>query len=166
MITILEPNLTQGAYRFIKGDNREDLHNLYVPIIKSIEWFWDESNKEIKHLFDYAINGLENLKSSYPPNSTITHTLDLYIFHLTTKQTKTLQNKEIKYKNPEKTENNEIHDFVKKLWNKREIHIIIELLLEYNSKQEESHILESILSLSAAKEIKLKTFLKEHFASL
>jgi hypothetical protein len=166
MITILEPNLTQGAYRFIKGDNREDLHNLYVPIIKSIEWFWDESNKEIKHLFEYAINGLENLKSSYPANSTITHTLDLYIFHLTTKQTKTLQNKEIKYKNPEKTENNEIHDFVKKLWNKREIHIIIELLLEYNSKQDEKHILDSILSLSAAKENKLKIFLKEHFASL
>ncbi len=166
MITILEPNITQGAYRFIKGDNREDLHNLYVPIIKAIEWFWDENNKEIKHLFEYSINGLENLKLSYPQNSTICHTLDLYIHHLITKQIKTLQNKEIKYKNPEKTENNEIHDFVKKLWSKREIHIIIELLLEYNSKKEEKQILDSILSLSSAKEVKLQTFLKEHFTSL
>jgi hypothetical protein len=165
MISILEPTIIQGAYRFIKGDNREDLHNLYVPIIKAIEWFWEKDNIEIYNLFDYAVSGLENLKLSYPSNSTICHTLDLYIYHLTTKQTKTYQNKEIKYKNPD-TENNEIHNFVKTLWNKRELHIIIELLLEYNSKQNEKHILDTILTLSNAKESKLKDYLKEHFASL
>ncbi len=164
MVAIEDPSLLQGAYRFIKGDNREDLHNLYIPLIKSIEWFWNKENKEIKYLFDYAIKGLENLKKSYPPNSTICHTLDLYIYHLTSKQTKSFQNKEIKYN--EDNNHNEIHDYVKQLWNQREIHIIIELLLEYNDKQNEKQILNTILDLTNAKEIKLKEFLKTHFASL
>ena len=173
MITILDPGLLQGTFRFIKGDGREDLHNLYVPLIKSIEWFWNKDenkNKEIKNLFDFAINGLEILKASYPINSTICHTLDLYIHHLTTKQTKTFQNKEIDYNHATNHSNNEIHDYVKNLWNQREMHIIIELLLEYekNIKDNkiEKHILDSILNLTNAKELKLKDFLKQHFASL
>ncbi len=32
MITILDPGLMQGTYRFVKGDGREDLHNLYVSM--------------------------------------------------------------------------------------------------------------------------------------
>lgn len=170
MITILDPGLLQGTYRFIKGDGREDLHNLYVPLIKSIEWFWNNDNIEIKYLFDFAINGLEILKASYPINSTICHTLDLYIHHLTTKQTKTFQNKNIDYTNNSNNSNinNEIHEYVRNLWNQREIHIIIELLLEYdnNINKKEKHILESILNLTNAKELKLKDFLKQHFASL
>lgn len=115
MITILDPGLLQGTFRFVKGDAREDLHNLYVPLIKSIEWYYDKSkdNKEIKNLFDFATSGLEILKSSYPPNSTITHTIDLYIHHLTSKQTKTLQNKDIKVS--ENANSNEIHEYLKQL---------------------------------------------------
>ncbi len=181
MITILDPGLLQGTYRFVKGDGREDLHNLYVPLIKSIEWFWnkskekskdkdkDKDNKiiEIEILFDFAVNGLEILRASYPQNSTITHTLDLYIHHLVTKQTKTLQNKDI---NTVSDTNNEIHEYLKQLWTQREIHIIIELLLEYEknykNNKTEKHILDSILNLTNAKEGKLREYLKEHFASL
>lgn len=170
MITILDPGLLQGTYRFVKGDAREDLHNLYVPLIKSIEWYWhqedEENNSEIKSLFEFAINGLETLRASYPINSTITHTLDLYIHHLTSKQIKTLQNKDIKINET----SNEIHEFLKHLWNQREIHIIIELLLEYEknikNNKTEKYILETILNLTNAKEVKLREYLKEHFASL
>ena len=165
MITILEPSIIQGALRFLKGDNREDLHNLYVPIIKSIEWYWDEKT-EIKHLFNYAINGLENLKSSYPKNSTITHTLDLYIRHLISKDINTFNNRELKFTQ----DDNMIHDYLKKLWNQREIHIVIELLLEYNNKKtenkDERQILNSIFELTMAKEKELGLFLKHHFTSL
>lgn len=158
MITILDPGLLQGTYRFLKGDGREDLHNLYVPLIKSIEWFWKE-NDEIKHLFDFAIGGLDALKLSYPSNSTICHTLDLYIHHLTTKKIKTFQNKDI-------NDANEIHQFLKNTWSQREIHIVIELLLEYDKNKTEKYILNSILNLTNAKENKLNDFLKLHFASL
>jgi len=168
MITILDPGLLQGTVRFFKGDGREDLHNLYVPLIKSIEWYYkniDDAN-EIKILFDFAIDGLNILKSSYPINSTICHTLDLYIYHLNTKQTKTLQNNEIKIDDS----HNKIHDYLKQLWNDREIHIIIELLLQYeqniSNNKKETQLLESILNLTIAKELKFKDFLKQHFASL
>ena len=164
MINIVDYSFLQGTFRFFKGDGREDLHNLYIPIIKSIEWYWNDMN-EIKHLFDFSVKGIENLKSSYPINSTICHTLDLYIYHLSTKQTKTFQNKDIQY-----SENhNMIHDFLKTLWNEREIHIIIELLLEYNISNKNNshiHILNSIIELTTAKEQKFKYFLKDHFASL
>jgi len=166
MITILDPGLLQGAVRFIKGDGREDLHNLYIPLIKSIEWYYKSiPDSEIKTLFDFSINGLEILKLSYPINSTICHTLDLYIHHLTTKQTNTLYDKELKLE-----ENNKIHDYLKQLWTQREIHIIIELLLEYEinvqNNKKETQLLQSILIMTTAKELKLKDFLKNHFASL
>jgi hypothetical protein len=113
---------------------------------------------------------LNILKSSYPQNSTICHTLDLYIHHLITKQTKTLQNKDISSINESNINNNEIHEYLKQLWNQREIHIIIELLLEYEknykNNKTEKHILGSILNLTNAKECKLREYLKEHFASL
>lgn len=167
MISIVEPGLFQGAFRFFKGDGRDDLHNLYIPIIKSIEWYWNKDNIEIGHLFNTAIKGLENLKSSYPALSIISHTLDLYIHHLLTKQIKNFQNKEIKFND---NEHNLIHDYLKKLWTDREIHIIIEMILEYDRNAKinkyEKQILDSILQLTNAKELKLKDFLQEHFASL
>ncbi len=172
MISILDPGLLQGTFRFFKGDGREDLHNLYLPLIKSIEWYYKSDDKEIKTLFDYAVNGLEILKSSYPINSTICHTLDLYIYHLTTKKLKTYQDEDINIESNNSTNNstNIIHEFLKHLWNEREVHIIIELLLEYNkniiNNKIEKEILQSILNLTTAKEQKLKDFLKHHFASL
>ncbi len=168
-VSINDPSMLQGALRFIKGDGREDLHNLYIPIIKSIEWYWDDTNPEINNLFEGAIAGLNNLKQAYPINSTITHTLDLYIYHLTTKTTRGFNNKEIKY--IETTENNNaIHDFIRTLWSQREIHIIIQLILEYDKTFKnniiEKQMLTSIFELTTAKEIKLREFLKKHFASL
>jgi hypothetical protein len=167
IVTILDPGVFQGPYRFINGDGREDLHNLYIPIIKSLEWFIDIN--QINILYDFAKDGLENLKLSYPENSIICHTLDLYIYHLTIKTTKSFTNKEISENNLQnnlQNHSNEIHDFLKKLWSIREVHIIIELLLEYEKNKEEKHILKSILELTNAKELKLKDFLKKHFASL
>lgn len=161
IVTILDPGILQGPYRFINGDGREDLHNLYIPIIKSLEWFIKIDNINI--LYDFAKDGLNNLKLSYPENSIISHTLDLYIYHLTTKTTKHFTNKDV---TTCEINSNEIHDYLKKLWNVREIHIIIELLLEYEKNQNEKHILKSIIELTNAKELKLKDFLKKHFASL
>jgi hypothetical protein len=162
IVTLLDPGVLQGPYRFMNGDGREDLHNLYIPIIKSLEWFIEIN--QINILYDFAKDGLINLKSSYPENSTICHTLDLYIHHLTTKTTKSFTNKTSVELNL--NHSNEIHEFLKKLWNIREIHIIIELLLEFEKNQDEKHILKSILELTNAKELKLKDFLKKHFASL
>ena len=77
-----EPGNFQGIVRFIYGDGREDLHNLYQPIRKCAKWFWCDSNKEIKYLFQNAVGGIRMLKGAYSSWSTIQHTLDYYILIL------------------------------------------------------------------------------------
>jgi len=38
-ITFIDPNILQGVIRWSYGDKREDLHNIYKPIIKSTKWY-------------------------------------------------------------------------------------------------------------------------------
>jgi hypothetical protein len=68
--------------RFIYGDGREDLHNIFQPIQKCVEWFWDEKNDDIIYMFNNAVNGLKILKCSYSTYATIQHTIDYYIIIL------------------------------------------------------------------------------------
>jgi hypothetical protein len=73
------PSYMQGLIRFMYGDNREHLHNLYLPIQKSVEWFWDDKNDDITYVFNNAIIGLKMLKYAYNEYATIQHTIDYYI---------------------------------------------------------------------------------------
>jgi len=72
-----DPHLAQGTIRFINGDGREDLHNLYSPILKSIEWYPIQNNN-YKYIFIHSRIGIEKLKSVYDKQSIIFHTLELY----------------------------------------------------------------------------------------
>jgi len=173
-ITLAEPSIFQGAFRFLNGDGREDLHNLCVPIMKSIEWYWNTEDKEIGALFDYAITGLDKLRSTYPANSIISHCLDLYSQYLVCKKVKKMDENTTtsKKKNiaTEIEDDNKIHNFLKTLWTPREIHIIIQTMLEYESKlktnKQEMVKLHSILEMTSAKEMELSAFLKSHATSL
>jgi hypothetical protein len=60
------------------GDNREDLHNLFNPIIVALRWY----NPAIpfnRTFFERCRNGILTLKKVYENNSTIHHTLNHYI---------------------------------------------------------------------------------------
>ena len=81
------PSYIQGFVRFIYGDNREHLHNLYLPIQKCVEWFWDEKNLDITYMFNNAVIGLKMLKSAYSEYATIHHTIDYYIIIMMQKNT-------------------------------------------------------------------------------
>ena len=76
------PTYIQGIVRFIYGDNREHLHNLYLPIQKCVEWYWDEENTDIIYIFNNAVIGLKMLKHAYSEYATIQHTIDYYIIIL------------------------------------------------------------------------------------
>jgi len=202
------PTILQGTIRYFKSDNREDLHNLFNPIQKSIQWYWNEKDEGIVYLFILAINGLKILKHSYPSHSTIQYTLDYYINLLVRKEidgvniaisedvdkqlssTHTISkssSKKEKEKEKEKEkdkdivvepppqppinpDNNLVYSFLKGLWNKRELFIMIELLKEYKSKTDEkgyneeeaNAILSSIDSMTDIKDNKLYNFLLEH----
>lgn len=181
-ISISEPSLLQGTFRFLNGDGREDLHNLCTPIMKSIEWYWNPEDKEIGALFEYAITGLEKLRNTYPSNSIISHCLDLYTQYLINKKVKKVSSDEPIGPKKKKSsslsgdeqqrveDDNKIHNFLKSLWTPREIHIIIQTMLEYDAKlktnKSEIDKLHSILEMTAAKERELAIFLKLHFTSL
>ena len=76
------PTYIQGIIRFMYGDNREHLHNLYLPIQKSVEWYWNDKNNDMTYIFNNAVVGLKMLKNAYSEYATIQHTLDYYIIIL------------------------------------------------------------------------------------
>lgn len=158
-----EPTLMQGAIRFFQADNREDLHNLFNPIQKSIHWYWNKDDERVQYLFNLAIAGLRILKKSYPIHSTIQHTLDYYINLLVRKDIP----KELEVEQDSMA--NTIYTFLKGLWNKREVNIIIELLKEYKLKiesdiysKEAETLLHTINAMTDIKDTKLNNFLLEH----
>lgn len=76
-ISFCDPTFLQGTIRWSLGDKREDLHNIYQPILKSTIWY-SRDNNDIKNIFKLAKKGLEKLKYSYEENSIISHSLELY----------------------------------------------------------------------------------------
>ena len=81
------PSYAQGIIRFMYGDNREDLHNILLPIQKCVEWYWNEKNDDMVYMFNNAVLGLKFLKNSYSAYATIQHTIDYYIIILMQKNT-------------------------------------------------------------------------------
>ena len=76
------PTMIQGVVRFIYGDGREDLHNIFQPIQKCVEWFWNDKNEDMLYMFNNSVTGLKILKQSYSTYATIQHTIDYYIIVL------------------------------------------------------------------------------------
>ena len=109
-----EDTYDQGFLRMIEGDTREDLHNLYHPILKSIEWY---SYDTYKFLYDECIIGLNILNSVYDRNSTIRHTISHYVSVI---ENKGVQDEEIII--------NPIIDKLKEIWTFSEIQSAISLL--------------------------------------
>ena len=162
-IHFTNPNILQGSIRFINGDAREDLHNVFKPIKKAIEWFYDNKsiNDDINLLFEMTELGLVNLKSCYEPNSTIQHSIDYYI--------KYIKFTEFSDENKEQEEDNIIYKYLRTLWSKREIDIIIKLFQEYKDKEndlEKFNIIEMINKMSDMKERLLNDFLKDQCSTL
>ena len=73
-----EPNFFQGTVRWSQGVNREDLHNLYNPIIKSLQWYPPSEGDIYRYFYTKCKSGIEKLISSYDQESTISRTLELY----------------------------------------------------------------------------------------
>ena len=125
-ITFIDPNILQGVIRWSYGDKREDLHNIYKPIIKSTKWY-KVDNPDILNIFILAKKGLEKLKQSYEENSIITHSLSLYInildLYINSK------NNDINSKNNlDDEEDNKIYSDLKLLWSDSQISIVNNIL--------------------------------------
>ena len=122
-ITYIEPGITQGTWRMFQGDQREDLKNLYTPIVAVIKW-WSEY-QGIKEIVAEAIMGIQQLRKTYTETSTIYHTLTLYKsmleYFLEKKSIDSLVQSVADLNEPPA-------DDIKELWKKKEIEVIAVLL--------------------------------------
>ena len=159
-ISFNEPSLLQGTIRWSQGDNRDDLHNLYRPILKSLEWY-DLSKSEIENIFKLSIKGLDKLKAAYKDNSTIIHSLELYKKLITDKMN---SSEIIHQNNNDNIVVNKIFQDLKSLWNTNEIVIVNSLFEEINKSDE--YNLESLMNaldnIIYIKEEKVKRIILSH----
>lgn len=81
-IELQKPGILQGAIRWSQGDKRTDLHNLYAPIEKALEWYNPKNEKALKYIYELAKEGLRSLKEAYSEmgnSNLVAHTISYYI---------------------------------------------------------------------------------------
>ena len=122
-----EPSVIQGFLRIWTGDCREDLHNLYNPIIKILEYSDRENPKHI-FMLKKCIEGLNIILKVYDSNTIINHTL-LHYINIIDKyiDLNVLDNSLISKTSP-------LIEGLKKFWNEKEIDLIYDLLNHINDK--------------------------------
>lgn len=158
-ITYLEPSFYQGAIRTYNGDKREDLHNLYSPIIKAFEWYDIESGIH-KYLFEQSLMGIDMLLKAYDKDSIIHHSLVHYkkIIQEFINGSTTLDEELSKRESP-------LINNLKELWNDDEIKIIykilklIDITMDIEDKNIYIKLIEEILSY---KEIKVNKYVEKN----
>tara|TARA_B100001094_G_scaffold325480_1_gene379884 strand:+ start:4791 stop:5420 length:630 start_codon:yes stop_codon:yes gene_type:complete len=126
-----EPSYFQGVVRNINGDGREDLHNLYNPIIKSLEWYPPKKENVIYNYFYHrTLDGIQSLLKSYGKGTIIHHTLHHYY--------KLIQDS-IEQKEIQKIDSDEppLLNNLKDFWSTEELEIIHKLLLFIDNSKDE-----------------------------
>lgn len=122
-----EPSIIQGFLRIWTGDCREDLHNLYNPIIKILEYS-DRNNEIHINLLKKCINGLNIILKVYDSNTIINHTLVHYINIIQKYIDLSVLDNSLKDKNSPLIEG------LKIFWNEKEIELIYDMLEHINDK--------------------------------
>jgi hypothetical protein len=132
-ISFVDPNFLQGTIRWTYGDKREDLHNIYNPIVKSTQWY-KVDNPHILNIFKLSKKGLEKLKQSYEENSIITHSLSLYINIMD--MFINSNNECLKDLSKNTDEDNKIYKELRELWSESQISIVNNILKQMETDEE------------------------------
>ena len=124
-IAYQSPGISQGPVRLFNGDARDDIHNLYKPLLMARKWLEDVCDGDYKKIIEFAISGLEKLKITYGKTSIVGHTISHYIATLRNDEASDDENnvemKEELYEG--------VHKALKEMWDSREV-LILSLLLE------------------------------------
>jgi len=130
----------QGLVRLWGGDCREDLHNLYHPILKATEWY---PYNEYQLFYDECITGLQLLNNVYEGNSIIKYTISHYISTIESNDNES-KRKEQKF--------NPIIDRLKDIWEKDEIKAIYDLFKLIKMNKNRDVYLKTLEDILTAKE--------------
>lgn len=123
-----EPSIIQGFLRIWTGDCREDLHNLYNPIIKIIQ-YCDRENVIHINLLRKCSDGLRELSNVYDNNTIINHTLLHYIDIVDKFIDLGVIDNSIQKTTP-------IIEGLKKFWNQKEIELVNNMFTHIDEKNE------------------------------
>jgi hypothetical protein len=136
-IDYTEENSFQPFIRMINGDSREDLHNIYYPLLKCLEWY---PMDQYPLFYEECKKGLLLLKNVYSDNSIIHHTITHFISIIDKNDIDDYLSK---------TDKNPLIDELKPYWNKKEINLLksyLELINDNISKDIYLINLEHIIS--------------------
>ena len=145
-ITFNEPSYGQGLVRSLYGDCREDLHNIYHPLLKAVEWYPID---KFHVYYEECKKGLQLLLEVYDDNTTIHHTISHYISIIEGKNDK------------EVTETNPIIDNLKDSWKSEEINVINELLNIILKNIEKDVYLKCLENIVEEKEKKVNEYIQK-----
>ena len=138
----------QGAKRWVYGNKRNELHNLYKPILISLKYYDRSNDADISAIFDYAVCGLEKLAQTYSEheNDIVCHSIKLYkeILSTTKKNKSTKVDIESQLKEDDLTL--PLYELFNELWNERQISIIAALLQEAEECEDEDEERNALLS--------------------
>lgn len=147
-ISFTEGTSLQPVTRLINGDCREDLHNIYYPLLKCTEWYPIE---EYSLFYTECKKGLEVLNKVYSDNTTIHHTITHFI---------SIIDKDVKLQDIKK-EINPIIDELRPFWDNNEIQLLISYLNLINQNISKDIYLKSLENIICEKEKKIYDFIQK-----
>lgn len=156
-----EPSMIQGFLRIWSGDCREDLHNLYNPIIKVLEYM-DRSNEKHIFLLKKCIQGIKKLTNVYDNNTIINHTLLHYIAILEKFVDTNVIDKSLNKKQ------SPLINGLKELWTQDEIDLIYNTFSHIDTKKdnnEQKIFLKNIEDIITFKEKKVYEYIETNSTS-
>jgi hypothetical protein len=153
-IRYVEDNGLQSIIRTINRDTREDLHNLYSPIMKSFEWF--PKNEEIySYIYKETLKGYTKFMNVYDKNSVIYHTLNHYRLLIVEFID---GNENIKQSVGESP----LIDNLKNIWSKSETILVYNLIKLIELSEENSIYIEILEKLLSFKEQKVYEYITKN----
>ena len=149
-----DSNVYQGFLRSWKGDNREDIHNLYHPILKLMEWY-STDDIMIQYFVDKCINGLKLLQRTYDEKTIVIHTFSHYIDILNKKDNIQINTNEI----------SPLIEKFKVFWTPDEISMIHKIFIALDNTDNKITYMKCIEDILESKEQKVYEYVKQSSSS-
>jgi len=138
ILQIQQPYLYQGILRWWQADNKDDLYYLFHAIRRYYKWYKNQDNKIFNSILETAIEGIDRLIETYSQcndKQSIVHTLSLYknVLSLDTPALFTDSS------NNDAINIDSVFENITKLYDKRLLKIIHNLLLLFKEEQNEEN---------------------------
>lgn len=138
ILQIQQPYLYQGIIRWWQADNKDDLYYLFHAIRRYYKWYKNQDSKIFNSILETAIQGIDRLIETYSQcndKQSIVHTLSLYKNVLSLDTPSLFSDSS----NNEVINIDNVFENITKLYDKRLLKIIHNLLLLFKEEQNEEN---------------------------